>query len=339
MAHLKPRKKTPNWVLCARDPITGKWTEETLPLRRDSKTDTAKAQAIARKATSRERASKPLLNAQFAQWVDAFVENYYGNPNTLKRSQYYWNNIWQFLSERKLTHPHQIKYEHADEYLTQRKRSGACHNTARQELKFFSFIMQEALRREYTTSNPLALAKIPKQASKEKTDLNVVQLKAIRKKFKTKPLWMQTVLEICAHLGCRFSEAAFSKHDVDFRTNLIWFTDSKRRPTDPRKRYNVYLPPPLKKYLSKLFKTQELTVRSLSREQNRQFNKAMAQVVPGATSHSLRVAFITRCQREGLTEAQSMKLVNHSNQLVHKIYSKLNTDDLKAAAKRVPPPF
>ena len=150
---------------------------------------------------------------------------------------------------------------------------------------------------------------------------------------------MQTVFEICAHLGCRFNEAAFDKSNVDFRRNLIWFTDSKRQATDPRKRYNVFLPPTLKQYLKKLFKTQDFTVKPLSREQNRQLNKAIKAVVPNATSHCLRAAFITRCQREGLTEAQSMKLVNHSNQLVHKIYSKLNTEDLKAAAKRVPPPF
>jgi integrase len=339
MASLKPSKKTPNWVLSYRDLATGEWKTKTLQLRRDSKTDTRKAEAIARRATADERRSKPMLGGQYAQWVDDYIDYRYTNENTRRRSSYYWSRLWDFLKEKKITHPQKFRYEHVQSYLTYRKSQGVCHNTARQELKFLSTLMDEAVKREYAFNNPLAGTRIPREPSKVKPDLSAADLRKIRSNFADRPEWMQIVLEICAHTGCRFNEAALLRSDVDFRRDLIHFRDSKKNPLHPRKNFSIPIPEGLKPFLQKLFKKQEFTVPPLSREQNRLFNKALSQVVKGATSHCLRVAFITRCHRKGLSESVSMKMVNHSNQLVHKIYSRLNVDDVRKAAKQVPAPF
>lgn len=340
MASLKPPKNTPNWVLSYRDLATGEWKEKTLQLRRDSKTDTRKAEAIARKATADERRSKPMMGGQFAQWVDDYIEYRYANKqSTKRRSGYYWSRIWSFLKEKKITHPQRFRYEHVQSYLTYRKAQGVCHNTSRQELKFLSTLMDEAVKREYAFNNPLAGTRIPREPSKIKPDLSSADLSKIKSSFADRPEWMQIVLEVCAHTGCRFNEAALLRSDVDFREDLIHFRDSKKSPLHPKKNFSVPIPDKLRPFLRKLFKKQEFTVSPLSREQNRIFNKALSKVVKGATSHCLRVAFITRCHRRGLSESESMKMVNHSNQLVHTIYSRLNVDDVRKAAKRIPPPF
>jgi site-specific recombinase XerD len=199
--------------------------------------------------------------------------------------------------------------------------------------------MQEAIRRDYADRNPLVSARIRREQPKAKPYLSPTEISLIREHLKKKPLWMQTVLEICAHIGCRFNESSFSKNQVDFDKDLIWMTDSKRDETDPRKTYAVPLPESLKAYLQKLFEQQDFTVKPLSGEQNRLFNKELKKVCPGATSHSLRLSFITRCHIAGISEHQAMRLVNHSNSLVHQIYSKLNIEDVRAAAKLVAPPL
>jgi site-specific recombinase XerD len=339
MASLKPAPNTPNWVLSYRDLVTGEWKTRTLQLRRDSKTDTRKAEAIARKSTADERRSKPLMAGQFAQWVDDYINFRYANENTRKRSGYYWSPLWKYLKEHKITHPQRVRYEHIQKYLTYRKEEGVCHNTARQELKFLSTLMDEAVKREYAFNNPLARVRIPKEPSKVKPDLSESDLRKIKAAFAKRPQWMRTVLEICAHTGCRISESSLHSSDVDFKKNLIHFRDSKKDPLHPRKCFSIPLPKGLRPVLKKLFKEHDQTVAPISREQNRLFNKAMSDVVEGATSHCLRVAFITRCHRQGLSESASMLLVNHSNQLVHRIYSRLNVEDVRKAAKNLPPPF
>ena len=75
----------------------------------------------------------------------------------------------------------------------------------------------------------------------------------------------------------------------------------------------------------------------LTGEMNQRFNAVLKGAV-GTTSHSLRVSFISRCHRAGLTEQQAMRLVNHSSRLVHRIYSRLNVEDARQAMQKVPLP-
>ena len=123
---------------------------------------------------------------------------------------------------------------------------------------------------------------------------------------------------------------------VDFDKKLIWIEDSKRDEGDPRKIYAVPMPDSLINYLLTL-KGQERTTQVLTREMNRTFTIVL-KASTGATSHSLRVSFISRCHRAGLSEAQAMRLVNHSTRMVHRIYSRLSVDDARAAMAQVAPP-
>jgi hypothetical protein len=89
--------------------------------------------------------------------------------------------------------------------------------------------------------------------------------------------------------------------------------------------------------IKQVFEKCDRTSGRLTGDQNRVFNSIL-KAACGATSHSLRVSFVTRCHRAGLSESQAMRLVNHSTRLVHAVYSKLNLSDARAAAALVPPP-
>jgi hypothetical protein len=339
MASLGPKPRSPFHWLRYRDLDTGKWRYKSTKLRRDSPAESRRALKLAEEQTRKEEKVGNLADGNFATWVPNFLQDNYRNPRSLVRYTAAWSKVWAFLKNKGISHPRQFRWEHVGDYIRERKKQGIKHNTARLEIKAFGTIMREAVRREHCERNTVSDGEIEKDPSKEKPDLTVQQLDMIRQHLQTRPKWMLTVFEIQSHLGCRFHECSFSKANVDFKRKLILMTDAKRKPNDPRKNFFIPLPPTLERYLRQLFKTQDITVKPLSGDDNTRFNRELDSVCKGATSHCLRIAFITRCHAAGLSEQVAMRLVNHSNQIVHQTYSRLGVEDAVKAAKRVPPPM
>lgn len=339
MACLKKTKKSPYWILRRRDPKTGDWRDSSTGLRHDNPADTQAARRLAHKATQEEQ--KSVFNTKdpghFARWVPAYISNHYTRSGSRRRYEIAWSNLATFLACKRLTHPRQIRYEHAEEYMQWRKAQGVGQNTARCEAKFLAFLLNEAIRRDYVEKNVIALAKIRLAPVKAKPDLDTTLLAAGRAAFAERPAWMRHVFEIMLHTGCRFSEASMPLSQIDFDNDILYVADAKRQDTDPRKLYPVPLPPALRPMLEALRASKaKRTAPALTREDNRRFN-IILKAATGATSHSLRVSFISRCHRAGLSEMQAMRLVNHSSQLVHRIYSRLSVEDMRSALLKLPP--
>jgi site-specific recombinase XerD len=338
MASLKKTKKSPYWILRRRDPQTGDWRDSSTGLRHAIAADTQAARRLAHKASQEEqklvfRAKDP---GHFARWVPDYLAHHYDRASTRRRAEIAWANLAAFLTEKRLTHPRQVRYEHAEEFMQWRKAQGVGQNTARMEAKFLAFLLNEAMRREYVERNVIALAKIRLAPVKVKPDLTTHLLAAGRAGFAERPAWMRHVFEIMMATGCRFSEASMPLTQIDFERDILYVSDAKRQDTDPRKLYPVPLPPALRPLLEALRASgAKRTAPALTREDNRRFNIILKQAT-GATSHSLRVSFISRCHRAGLSEMQAMRLVNHSSQLVHRIYSRLSVEDMRSAMLRLP---
>lgn len=338
MASLKKTKKSPFWILRRRDPKTGDWRDSSTGLRHDNPAESQAARRLAHKATQDEQ--KSVFNAKdpghFARWVPAYIANHYTRPGSRRRYEIAWANLAAFLASKRLTHPRQIRYEHAEEYMQWRKAQGVGQNTARCEAKFLAFLLNEAMRRDYAERNVIALAKIRLAPVKAKPDLGPALLQKARDEFAQRPAWMRNVFEIMLHTGCRFSEAAMPLSQIDFENDILYVADAKRQDTDPRKLYPIPLPPALRPFLESLRDSgAKRTAPAPTREDNRRWNIILKDAT-GATSHSLRVSFISRCHRAGLSEMQAMRLVNHSSQLVHRIYSRLSVEDMRAAMLQVP---
>jgi hypothetical protein len=148
---------------------------------------------------------------------------------------------------------------------------------------------------------------------------------------------MGIVFEIMLNLGCRFNETRIPRSCVDLEAGKIEIEDSKRKPHHRRKFYTVPMKPRFIEYLRGLKWENDYTVPEFKKWSNQRFNEVLKSVC-GATSHSCRVSFITRCHRAGLTVLQTMELVNHSDDEVHKIYSRMNIDDVTQILSRVPAP-
>ena len=335
MASLRKYKRSPYWYLRYRDLETGRWCEEATKLRHDDPKETRDARRLAEKYSVKEAQVAPDNSGEFRAWVSDYIASHYERASTHKRMTAAWETISEWLNLRNLQHPRQVRYEHAQDFMHWRKAT-AMHNTARLELKFFSFILNEAIRREYCERNALAQAKVERQAPPEKPELSDGMIIKSRKAFANEAPWMGIVFEIMAHIGCRFAESSIPTDRVDFEKMILWVEDSKRKPDDPKKLFPVPMTEQLKKILLPL-RTRDRTVPRLTGEMNQRFNAVLKRTV-GTTSHSLRVSFISRCHRAGLTEQQAMRLVNHSSRLVHRIYSRLNVEDARQAMQKVPLP-
>ena len=341
MASLRPKPKpgSPFHYLDYRDLETGKWRRKSLKLRRDNPAESRRAQKIAEEHSRREAQVGNMAGGNFAVWVPTFLQDNYLNPRSLARYTAAWTKVRAFLKNKGIHHPRQFRWEHVNEYIRERKNQGVQRNTAVLEIKAFGTIMREAVRRDYCERNTVADGRIPKDPAKKKPVLTVKQLDIIRKHLEKRPQWMGTVFEIQSHLGCRFNECAFCKANVDFKKKLISMTDSKRKPDDPKRNYLVPLAPTIEKHLRKVFKTQDFTVKPLSGDDNTRFNKELNSVCQGASSHSLRISFVTRCHEVGLPMQMAMCLVNHSSEIIHRVYTRVSIADLVKAAKKVPPPM
>jgi site-specific recombinase XerD len=338
MASLGTKPRSPFHWIRYRDLDTGKWRFKSTKLRRDSPVESRRAQRLAEEQSRKEAQVGNLADGNFAAWVPTFLQDNYLNPRSLARYTAAWAKVWAFLKNKGIHHPRQFRWEHVNGYIRERKNQGVQRNTAVLEIKAFGTIMREAVRRDYCERNTVADGRIPKDPAKKKPVLTVKQLDLIRKHLETRPKWMLTVFEIQSHLGCRFNECAFNKAKVDLRRKLISMTDSKRKPDDPKRNYLVPLAPTLEKHLRTVFKTQDFTVKPLSGDDNTRFNKELNIVCEGASSHSLRISFVTRCHEVGLPMQMAMCLVNHSSEIIHRIYTRVSLAELVKAAKKVPPP-
>jgi site-specific recombinase XerD len=322
----------------------GKWIESSTGLRIDSVEDTAKANRMADKATLKERQSSTTRDSAFDSWVPTYLASHYtlSSPSTRRRTEIVWHTLSVFLHERGIRVPRQVSYRIADEYMQWRigrvvNLRAASHNTARMEIKFLSQLMSEAVRRELADANPFLGKEIPLAPQKEKKALTDKDIANVRSKIGAQAPWMSILFETMLHTGCRFNEASIPIKNVDFDKNDLHMVDSKRNYNDRRKQFTIPLPKPLRALFWDLKQKGRDRTVELTSEKNWRFNRFLKEIA-GASSHSLRVTFITRCQQAGLSERQTMRLVNHSSHAVHAIYSRLSVDDVREAQSRIPIP-
>ncbi len=345
MASIRRHARSPFWYIRAKDPDTGKWTERSTGLRRDSPHDTRKARNLAAKASADEAAISSTSGGQaaLARWVPAFIESHCAT-----RSQGYrrrlviaWKAIRLFLSEQKIVFPWHIRYEHASLYLAWRQKRAVhgqkvCHNTALLELKFLSHLVNEAVRRGYCAANPIARLGIGRMPpSRHKRELTDPEIDALLKASLSEPAWLRRALRIALYTGCRFSECQIAISDVDLTKRTITIRDAKRSEADPRKRFTIPMPEELRPVFEEMIANGETITAALTRSHNAKMNNFFRRCGIETSFHSLRVTFVTRCHRSGLSMAEAMRLVNHSSELVHRIYSRLDVEDARRARAKV----
>ncbi len=225
------------------------------------------------------------------------------------------------------------------------RKQEAKHNTARLEVKFFSFLLIESVRRDFIDRNPFAFAYIEKETPEEKPELSDEDMAAGRAAFARRAkrypsqAWMGVTFEILLFTGCRFAETSIPMNRIDLEKGIAWMEDSKRKPDDKKKYFSVDLLPDLHEFL-KTLSPRDRTVPKLTGNMNRAFNSVLKKAC-GATSHSCRVTLISRLFDAGWTEREVMDLINHSSRLVTMIYTRKRLKSIRQARlqPKLPPPI
>jgi integrase len=352
MAHIYKRKESPFWWIKYRDPNTGATRREGTGFKVNVTPDTRKAKELAAERSLDEvRTSRGGSEENWAAWVPGYLATRYAGspPKTLSRYEDCWGNLTMFLDERKIASPRHLTRTHCFDYLTWRtkpaKNEGryhASHNTALFELRMLKALIDEAILRGYTTTNPCAKLGIKKLPRREKPELTDADIEFIRSKFDAEPepnrTFLRNSFEIARYQGCRLAETY-----LDPLENVEVFEEVKGGEISKSGRIHFHRKGgrldtvPMHPALIPLFESLRAggsrTTYEMPMNPSRKwwdfFKKiGMRKRLPGLCFHSLRVTAATRMARANVPEAKAMKYLSHASTVVHRTYQRLRTGDL-----------
>jgi hypothetical protein len=168
MASLYKRTRSPFWWVAYFDPSGRRKCESTgfrfdsVKETRSARHDPATKEMEEMKAPASERSRHEL-----GRWVQLWIDSSYAmQPHTLESYTLTWKKLLAFFEANRVFTAEQIRREHCFKYLDWRQQGGACRNTAIHDLVVLRVILNEAVKREWITGNPvskLGLRKDPRR--------------------------------------------------------------------------------------------------------------------------------------------------------------------------------
>lgn len=332
MAYLYRKKRSPFWYVVYID-TDMKEVHRSTGLRADDPNDTAKAKALRAELESREHHRGPVVNSEeWERWVPKYLDRHCQSARTLERYTGNWKWLSHWLQVEHLHSPRAITYRKALEYVDWRtgykKKNGrtVVRNTAIMELKLLAMIMGEAVRLAHADTNPLVSLKLKKDKPAQKPELTDEEISEIRDALKTEPEWMQVAFEISLHTGCRLRETRIPMNCVDFVEDKITFPSPKG---GEERAFSVPMPSALRPLLERLKKAKKKYTLEMPFQPSRRWQQFFQKIgKPHLCFHCLRVTYVNRLRRAGVPREVAMRLVNHSSELVHRVYQRERVDDL-----------
>ena len=336
MASLYKKKGSKFWYVHFQDK-EGEWRHRSTGLLHSDPNQTAEARILKARLDA-EQINRSGLEAVENGWE--FVERFLRDSSPSQETRSIYKNRWHwiglFLAHNKIRSPEQVRYSHSQDYVEWRtnwkKRTGkkACKNTAIYEVKTFALIMQEAFRLGLCSANPLVKLKLRKDDPDEKPEITDEEfqkiLPALDKLPKEKE-WMKIAFAIAMHTGCRLRETRIAIPDMDFENNVITF----RSPKGGRKRaYSVPMPTPIRQLLIGLRTKGRRYTLEFPFQPSRAWQHFFKSLeLEHLCFHCLRVTFVTRLARKRVPLSEAMRLVNHASTTIHRIYQRLNVNDVR----------
>ena len=332
MAYLYRKTRSPFWYVVYFD-ASQKEVHRSTGLRADDPNDTAKAKALRAELEAKEHQRAPVMNSGgWDAWVLKYLERHCQTERTLERyvGSWKWLSLW--LQTHRLHSPRAITYRNALEYVdwrtTFKKRSGktVSRNTAIMELKLLAMIMGEAVRLGHIDANPLVGLNLKREKSARKPELTDKEIREIRKALEDEPKWMGVAFEIALHTGCRLREARLPINCIDFREEKITFPAPKG---GEDRAFSIPMPSALRSLFKRLQRAKRKFTVEFPFQPSRRWQQFFIKIKkPHLCFHCLRVTYVNRLRRAGVPREVAMRLVNHSSELIHKIYQREKVEDV-----------
>jgi len=330
MASYYTRKGSPFYWLRYQRPDTT-WADKSSKVRIDNNGSVRKIKQIVAEHTMRELGmDRNGQSNRFDVWVPGFLADQYRNPKTLARYTNAWSAVATYLDYINVISPLQVTYQICRAYPQFRTNPPAkiirprTFNTALTELKVFSAILQEAVRRGYLTANPCLKLGYKRTPPKQKPEITADEQRTIEAALIRQDQWMQESWLVAMHQGCRISETAVPLRNIDLETGTISFLGKGNRiHTAPLHKEVVPLV-----ILSQKQKRQRLV--ELPKHAPKKWHQFFRRIgLPHLSFHCTRVTVVTRIARDGYSMAQAKAYVGHASDTVHAIYQRLTPADVR----------
>ncbi len=322
------------WYITYPDAMTGKRKQRATVYRKDDPLGRKKAFDEAVQLTKEAQALRPAVAGEsWDLWVPQWMTlNLVGRAR--QRYEGAWKHIHFFLTEQRLPCPRVIEYAHADRYLrwrtAQRRRRGTLinYNTALTELKIWSSVMREGVRRGFAQGNPFGQLGLGRQNVREKPEMTDEEIAKIRSELKSRPSWMSDCFEVAIHQGCRLMETAVPLSAVDLARGTITFKGKGN------KVFTTSIHPGLRPMVEAKKKVGAGKLADLPPMPAKLWWQFFREVdLPHLCFHSTRVTVVTRMCRAGVPQGVAMSYVGHSSELVHRVYQRLTLPDQASALR------
>jgi integrase len=137
---------------------------------------------------------------------------------------------------------------------------------------------------------------------------------------------MQDSFEISLHTGCRLRETRIPVDCLDFRENRITIPSPKG---GEERAFSIPMPSALRPRLKRLCQAGRKFTVDFPFQPSRRWQQFFLKIKkPHLCFHCLRVTYVNRLRRAGVPREAAMRLVNHSSELVHKIYQREKVEDV-----------
>lgn len=330
-------------------PATARRLHRATPFRTDDPEGGRKALAFAAALAKPKPSDREYQTEAWETWVPAFLrQQYRRQQKSLQRYLISWKWWRLFLSDRKISTPRALTFQHVRDFhewrTTFKKRSGrsVSHNTALLDVKAMQVVMNEARRREWVAANPCDRLGIGRATAKVKPEITdaematiIAELDALVAREPGKA-WMRTAWEIARWQGCRLRETRLDlARQVDLRDGTIVFNAKGRHGN--AKVVPTWLHDGLRPLLARMIADKQAwtcdPIGPLGSLEFRRFFHAIG--LPHLCFHCTRVTVITKGARAGVPESHMMAYVGHSKSEVHRIYQRFSARDLIKAAAAV----
>ncbi len=300
-------------------------------MRVDSQLESAKARKILAEAEVAEAEFSLRTPVEEGWgWVEAWLVDHCRSPITFRCYTNHWGHLRHWLHVRGLYHPRMVTFRHGSEYVEWRQGRRAGHkvcsrNTALLEVKLLAQILKHAARRGMIAANPIASLGIAKADVVPRREFTEDEISRCLDALPGEPDWLRLSFLISLHTGCRLRETALVMANVNFEDRTITFDTPQggrsKAFTRPMPEALVEVLMPLRgKKISHDFPFQP----------SRCFQNFFQRMgIQGVCFHCLRVNYVTRLHRAGVPISAAMRLVNHSSEVVHRIYQRLRVDDVR----------
>ena len=295
-----------------------------------------KAKALCLKFAAAEAVTATDGNALWANWVPQFLKRRYHNELTLNKYSRLWVDMETVLGDLGYYTPDMIgptEWDKLVDAILKEWNRWRRMSIQKGPISLMKVLLAEAFRLEYSSRNPSVgytihgVEKFPKRMMNQFTD---AELDAVWGELKERPPWMTVSFALGLYHGARISATKLAPWQVE--ENQIHFLEKGGV------RHSVPVSPLAKPFLNEVRvhgNALDISKNTMSPMFSRVFKKlGMSHVF-----HDTRVTCVTRMAMAGVPQQLAQAYVNHSSALIHRIYVRVNPDQLRSVHQNLSQAF